>query len=112
MGEEAHFQAALDRPRRPHELFQGEHAHAAARFRARLGRICMNFHAAEQLDRSPRATALEWRSDLSAHRAVFAAHLSPQMFSPKERPLPERALRHEDFPRRLSLELGRAHRTP
>ena len=102
--EEAHFQSILATKFGFHEMFQGEPTHASSNSRARLDRIYTNQHVAEQLDRHLRVSALEWRSDLSHHRAVFFSRSSPQRLPVAERGVSTTAVNHADFARRLSLE--------
>ena len=85
-------------------MFQGEHTHASSNSRARLDRVYTNQHVAEQIDRHLRVSALEWRPDLSHHRAIFLSRSSPQRLLAAEKSLCMRGLNHHDFPRRLALE--------
>ena len=94
---------------RPHslaELFQPEMTHAAASSRARLDRFYSNHDESDQLDRRFRAVALEWKPHLSAHRPVLVSRSTPQRVAPDDRRIPDFAIRHPDFKRRVFLELG------
>ncbi|CAK0848639.1 unnamed protein product [Prorocentrum cordatum] len=87
-------------------MVQGASTHASARARSRTDRIYLNQHAVEQLDRHMTCCALPWREDLSAHRAVLFSRRAPQRLPMHLRPIPDRAIRHEDFERRVRLEFG------
>lgn len=106
-GEKTHFQATAGRPFALHDMYQSEYTHASISSGAKLGRIYCNQHVSEQIDRSLRASALEWRPELLAHRAVFFARSSPQRAQEADRGIPERAFRHDDFPRLLALDYFR-----
>ena len=106
LGEERHFQSVLGSPFSLCEMFQNEPTHASASARSRLDRIYLNQHASEQLDRHMSCCALAWKACLSAHRAVVFSRQAPQRLPPHLRPLPDHALRHEDFERRVLLEYG------
>eukprot|EP00959_Pyramimonas_sp_CCMP1952_P145718 3050460-Pyramimonas_sp.AAC.1 len=84
-------------------MCQPDLSHASASARPRLDIIYCNQRTAEQLDRHMQASALEWKPGLSAHRAVFFARQAPQRVSEGERPLPELAIQHPDFPRQVAL---------
>eukprot|EP00959_Pyramimonas_sp_CCMP1952_P251156 5249263-Pyramimonas_sp.AAC.1 len=85
-------------------MFQSAFAHASAHARSRLDRIYLNQHTAKQLDRHMTCCALPWRADLSAHRAVLFSRRPPQRLPLHLRPIPDRAIRHEDYERRVHLE--------
>ncbi|CAK0832879.1 unnamed protein product, partial [Prorocentrum cordatum] len=69
--DEQHFKATIGDRYNLSEMFQGELTHASASARSRLDRIYANFPLADQLDRRIRCSALEWRHDLSHHRAAM-----------------------------------------
>ena len=103
-GEEGHFQNAVAERHGLFELYQEAHTHMSASARSRLDRLYSNYHASEQLDRRLQVTALEWRHDLSTHRAVLASLRSAIPCEGEDRALPTRAILHKDFPKRLMLE--------
>ena len=55
------------------------------------------------MDREIRAAALEWRPDVSNHRAVLASRRAPQQLHNEERGIPDHILSHTDFQRRTLL---------
>ena len=101
--EEGHFRNIIEQPFNFHELHQPDMTHAAANSRARLDRIYCNHHCSEQLDREIRAVALEWRQDLSHHRAVLASRKASEQLMAGDRGIPDHVINHEDFLRRTIL---------
>eukprot|EP00973_Karenia_brevis_P031409 4332472-Karenia_brevis.AAC.1 len=71
--DERHFQATFCQRHGFVELHQPEMTHDGPSSLARLDRLYLNHHLAEQIDRELQSVALEWRRDLSHHRAVFVA---------------------------------------
>ena len=102
--EERHFQAVLGRPFGLQEMHQAEMTFASTRARSRLDRVYCNQHVAEQLDRNIRAIALEWKPQVSDHRAVLFSRRLPQRPPADARPLTDAQVRHPDFARQVRLE--------
>jgi exonuclease III len=102
--EEAHFQATVAAPHGLHEMTQHEFTFASRNSRARLDRFYANYPASEQLDRHFRSAALEWRTDLSMHRAVQFSRRAPQHLVGNIAPISDKVLADKDFPRKVALE--------
>ena len=64
----------------------------------------MSHDVTDQIDRQLRAAALEWRPQLSAHRPVLVSRTAPQRLSDSARRVPDFAVQHPDFKRRVALE--------
>ena len=104
--EENHFKNIVARPHGLHEMFQMEPTHASATSRSRLDRIYCNQHVVEQLDRHIKVVALEWKPQLSHHRAVLFARRLPHAVSSDERPVCVQSIQHDDFPRLVALNFN------
>ena len=70
---------------------------------ARLDRFYLNHHLSEQIDRELQSIALEWRPDLSDHRALLIARRLPSVMDASSRAISPSIYSHPDFPRRCHL---------
>ena len=77
--------------------------HSGSTSFGRLDRFYINQHIAEQLDRELLSVALEWRPDLSDHRALLVARRLPSNMDASARPIPRCIYSHPDFARRCRL---------
>ena len=75
--DERHFQTVLCQRHGFVELHQPEMTHSGPTSMARLDRFYINHHLAELIDRELQSVAMEWRPDLSHHRAVLVARRLP-----------------------------------
>ena len=105
-GEDNHFKNHISIPHDLHEMFQSEPTHASASTRSRLDRIYCNQHVSEQLDRHLKVAALEWKVEVSNHRAVLFSRMLPQKVAHNERKVSDSAVKHEDFPRLVALNFN------
>ena len=80
--------------------------HASSSARSRLDRFQCNQRVSEQLDREIRAALLEWKPNLSSHRAVLFSRRSPKRLLLQDRGLPKEVIEHPDFARRTALAFG------
>ena len=103
--EESHFQRFVAHPHGLFELYQPEFTFASTCSRSRIDRLYANHHVAEQLDKHMLTAALEWKPEISSHRAVFHAKRSSQHLPQLDRAASDRAVRHPDFPRRVALRV-------
>ncbi len=101
--DERHFQATMCQKHGLVELHQPEMTHSGSVSLSRLDRFYLNHHLSEQIDRELQAVALEWRRDISDHRAVFVARRLPAELDASARPISQSVYSHEDFPRRCKL---------
>ena len=104
-GEERRFEKTVATPHGLHEQYQNDFTHQSSSAWSRLDRIYCNQHVVEQLDRELRVTALDWREDLSNHRAVGFSRKIPDEAASGRRGVSEAAIKHVDFPRRARLAL-------
>ena len=102
--EEAHFQAVLGARFQLNEMRQPDMTFANSLSRSRLDRVYSNHHIAEQIDRRIHATAMEWKTQVSDHRAVLFTRRAPQHLLEADRRLHLDSIRHPDFQRQVSLE--------
>ena len=84
--------------------------HQSSSARSRLDRIYCNQHVVEQFDRELRVTALDWRKDLSNHRAVGFSRKTPDKAASGRRGVSEAAIKHVDFPCRVKLAWQDSHK--
>lgn len=108
--EQQHFQTILGDPFGLFELHQPSFTFATSNSRARLDRIYANFPVADQLDRHFRSSALEWRTDLSLHRAVRCSRSTPHHVNKDRAPISDNIIQDSDFPRRVVLEFENLRR--
>ena len=101
--DERHFQRTIAQKHGLVELIQPEMTHTCATAYSRLDRIYLNQHLSEQIDRELQSVALEWRPELSNHRAVLVARRLPVKMDHDSRPIPKVVYSHPDFPRRCQL---------
>ncbi len=104
-GEERHFQGVVARKHNMVELYQEDMTHSSAAARSRLDRFYFNQHSMEQIDKIIQATPLEWKPDLSHHRAVLVSRRSPVTKNKDQRPITKEVFSHPDFSRRCALSL-------
>ena len=103
-GEEWHFRKTVLTPHGLHELYQADFTHRSGLAWSRLDRIYCNQHVTEQLDRDIRVTAMEWRPELTNHRAVGFSKCIPDKRQSSAVGVSAAAVRHQDFPRRVKLK--------
>ena len=102
--EEKHFQRTLSEPFQLNELFQEDWTHKSGLAYSKLDRLYSNNHLVEQIDRSWRTIALDWKSHLSHHRAVGCRKSLPCKSGGAPRGVSADAVQHKDFTRRTRLE--------
>ena len=102
--EQDHWRTIVETKHSFSELHQPCMTYAADSSRSRLDRIYSNMHVVEQFDRTLRCSALEWVPSRSRHRAVSFRRSSAQALPQAKRILPDHAVRHDDWPRRVLLE--------
>ncbi len=101
--DERHFQASLGSRHGFVELHQPEMTHDGPTALSRLDRFYLNHHLVEQIDRDLQSVALEWRHDLSHHRALFIARRLPAVLDDSLKPISPSVFSHPDFARRCRL---------
>ena len=102
--EEKHFQRTLAEPFQLHELSQEDWTRKSGLAYSKLDRLYSNNHRVEQIGRSWRALALDWKSHLSHHRAVGCRKSLPCKSGGAPRGVSADAVQHEDFARRTRLQ--------
>ena len=103
--DERHFQSILGQAHGLVELHQPEMTRDSSTSTARLDRFYSNHHLVEQIDRELQSVALEWRLDLSDHRALFVARRLPSVLDDSTRPISPGIYKHNDYQRRVRLAL-------
>ena len=101
--EERHFQSVVCQRHGFVELHQSDMTHSGSSSLSRLDRFYINQHLSEQIDWELQSVALEWRLDLSNHRAIMVARRLPTVLDAATRPIPPGIDSHPDFARRVQL---------
>ncbi len=106
--EELHFQSCCCKGKGLVELYQGDMTYDGSSALSRLDRFYLNHHLSEQIDKDISAVALEWRIDLSDHRALLMKRRSSVRRTSQDKPIPTAIYQHPDFARRCQLEMEEA----
>ena len=109
--DERHFQSVICSRHGFVELHQTEMTHSCSSALSRLDRFYLNQHLSEQIDRELQSVALEWRPDLSAHRAILVARKLPVNLDVSSRPISQSVYSHPDFRADVGLRSTKRSRT-